>query len=238
METAVLEPELLDDPPMPLVEHLVELRRRLIASLLILGTGTLLTYRYSGLLLSWITRPAGSVVFTAPTEAFYTRLKLALYGGFVLTLPLILHQAWLFTARAISRRWRRTLLAMVPLSYLLFLFGASLCVFVVVPAAMRFLLSYGSEGVKPLMTLGAYLEFVTGLSLAFGAVFQLPLVLYALNRMGILQSRQLREYRRHIYLLCFIAAAFLTPGPDVVSQISLAVPAILLFEITLAAMAR
>ena len=237
IETPVL-PELLEDPPMPFTEHLVELRRRLIASLLILGAAAAVTFHYSGSFLSWLARPVGHLIFLAPTEAFYTRLKVALYGGFILGLPLILHQAWLFVGRAIDRRWRRMLLAMLPVAYGLFMLGVAICLFIVVPAAMKFLLSYGSDDIRPQMTLSAYLEFVAGLSLAFGAVFQTPLVLYGLNRMGIVQRAALTEYRRHIYLLCFIASAFLTPGPDVVSQISLAVPAIVLFELTLLAMSR
>lgn len=228
--------KVLDDPPMPFVDHLVELRRRLVLALLILAAGTAVAFRFSGPFLSWLARPVGQLVFIAPTEAFYTRLKVALYGGFLLTLPLLLHQAWLFVARALDRRFRRMLLAMVPVSYGLFMLGTALCLFVVVPAAMKFFLSYGSDDVRPLMSLSAYLEFVTGLSLAFGAVFQMPLVLYALNRMGTLERSRLVEFRRPIYLLCFIAAAFLTPGPDVVSQVSLVVPAILLFEGTLLAM--
>lgn len=231
-------PEILDDPPMPFADHLVELRRRLIVSLVILAAGSAAAYHFSGYFLGWLARPVGALVFVAPTEAFYTRLRLAVYGGFVLTLPLLLHQAWLFTARALDRRWRRLLLSMIPASYGLFLLGSSICLFLVVPAAMKFLLSYGSEGVKPMITLSSYLDFVTGLSLSFGAVFQLPLVLYGLNRMGILERSRLVEFRRHIYLLCFFGAALLTPGPDVVSQLCLALPALALFELTMLAMKR
>ena len=89
-----------------------------------------------------------------------------------------------------------------------------------------------------MITLAAYLDFVTGLALAFGAVFQLPLVLYALNRMGIVERRALSGLRRQAWLLCFLGAAFLTPGPDIVTQLSLAIPAVLLFELTLLAMRR
>ncbi|OGR85331.1 MAG: twin arginine-targeting protein translocase TatC [Elusimicrobia bacterium RIFCSPHIGHO2_02_FULL_57_9] len=223
---------------MPLTEHLVELRRRLIVSLLILAAGSAAVFHFSGEFLNWLARPVGSLIFVAPTEAFYTRLRLAVYGGFLLTLPLILHQVWLFTARAIEPRWRKMFLSMLPLSYGLFLLGSALCLYLVVPTAMKFLLSYGSEGVEPMITLGAYLDFVTGLSLSFGFVFQLPLVFYSLNRMGILQRSRLVKLRRHIYLLCFLSSAFLTPGPDVVTQLCLALPALVLFELSLLAMKR
>lgn len=227
---------LLDDPPQPLVEHIVELRQRLINSLLYLAAGSAVGFHYSAPLLSWLAKPAGQLVFIAPTEAFYTRLKAGVFGGLLLTLPLILHQVWLFVGRALAPRFRRLVLRMVPISYGLFLLGAALAVFVVVPAAMKFLLSYGSDGIRPMITLGAYLEFVTGLSLAFGAMFQTPLVLFTLNRMGMVSRRALREKWRHVWLLAFVLSALLTPGPDLISQLCLALPTIVLFEITLLAL--
>ena len=225
-----------DAHPMPLVEHLAELQRRLLWSLLILAVGSIVVFHFSGVALAWLARPVGTLVFIAPTEAFYTRCRVAVFGGFALTLPLLLHQVWLFAARAVDQRWRGLLLCLAPLAYLLFLLGASLCLLVVVPAAMRFLLSYGAEGVRPMLTLSAYLDFVTGLALAFGAVFELPLVLYGLNRVGIIERRRVTTYRRQVWFLCFVGAAFLTPGPDMVSQIALAVPAVVLFELSLLAM--
>lgn len=225
-----------DDVPMPLVAHLAELRTRLIWSLAILGAGSVVTFELSGRILSFLSGPVGELVFVAPTEAFYTRLRIAVFGGFVLTLPLLLHQAWLFTARALDKTWRSFLLRLLPVSYGLFLLGASLAVFVVVPAAMRFLLSYGAEGVRPMLTLSSYLEFVTGLALAFGAVFQLPVVLFGLNRAGVVSRKSLIGVRAQAWFLCFVGAAFLTPGPDVVSQLALAAPAVALYELTLLAL--
>ncbi|MBI3551039.1 MAG: twin-arginine translocase subunit TatC [Elusimicrobia bacterium] len=233
VETA-MTPELVDDPPMPFTDHLVELRRRLIQSLLIWGAGSALAFEYSDRFLDRLARPVGQLVFIAPAEAFHTRIKLALYGGLLLTLPLLLHQVWLFTARALDRRWRRRLLTMVPLAYGLFMGGVAVCLYAVVPAAMKFFLSYGSAGVRPLITLSAYLGFVETLSLAFGAVFQFPLVLYILNWMGILEKGQLTPYRRLIYFACFVFPALFTP--DVVGQVCLAVSTIVLFELSLLAM--
>lgn len=229
--------QLTDDPPLPLSEHLIELRRRVIAALLALGAGAAVVYPFSGTLLSWLALPAGGLVFTAPTEAFFTRLKVACFGGFIAVLPVILYQAWLFVARAVAPAWRSKILRLVLLSYGLFLLGASLAAGVVVPAAMRFLLSYGSEQVRPMITLSAYLEFAASLALAFGLVFQTPVVLYALNKAGLVSRAQLASRRRYAYLAVLVAGALLTPGPDVFSQISLAVPAVLLFELTLLALA-
>ncbi len=219
---------------MPFSDHLVELRQRLITSLIIWGAGSALAFAYSERLLERLARPVGQLVFIAPAEAFHTRIKLALYGGLLLTLPFLLHQVWLFVARAMDQRWRRRLLTMVPLSYGLFMLGVAIALFAVVPAAMKFFLSYGSAGVKPFITLSAYLSFVETISLAFGGVFQFPLVLYILNWMGLLSKATLLSYRRLIYFGCFVAPALFTP--DVVGQVSLAGATIVLFELSLLAM--
>jgi sec-independent protein translocase protein TatC len=226
----------LEDRAMPLTDHLEELRRRLIVSLIVLGLGTALVWNWSGQLMSWLAQPAGGLVFLAPTEAFFTRLKVSLFGGLLVSLPILLHQAWAFTARAVTDRLRRSVLLALPVSYFLFLAGVALSVFVVVPAALKFLIAYGSSDVRPMLTVGTYVDFVTSLSVAFGVVFQLPLVLLLLNRAGLITRGQLAAKRRYVYLGSFIAAAMLTPGPDMVSQVALAVPMILLFELSLLAM--
>ena len=224
-----------EDPPLPLTEHLLELRRRLVVSLSLVAGGAVVSFYFSGALLSWLARPVGELVFIAPMEAFETRMRLALYGGVLLSLPFLLHQVWLFVARALEPRWRRGLLTMVPLSYALFMAGAAFCLYVVLPAGMKFLFSFASEGVRPLMSLGAYVSFVTTLSLAFGVIFQFPLVLYVLDWMGILKRSQIAPQRRAVYFATFIVAAFFTP--DMVGQVCLAFCMIALFELSLLAMA-
>ncbi|MBI5210597.1 MAG: twin-arginine translocase subunit TatC [Elusimicrobia bacterium] len=225
-----------DDPPMTLVEHLTELRARLIVSLSCVAAGTVVTFHWSGRILEFLALPVGGLVFTGPTDAFVTRLKIALFGGFLLSLPAVLHQAWLFVARALDESWRRPVRLLTPVSYLLFVAGMALAYFVVLPAAMRFLLACGSESVKPLLTVGSYVGFAASLCLSFGAVFQLPLVLFVLNRAGLVSRGFLASRRGYAYILAFLAAAVLTPGPDVFSQVALAVPTLVLFEITLLAL--
>jgi sec-independent protein translocase protein TatC len=220
----------------PLAAHLVELRKRLLICLVYLAAGTALGYGWSGSLLDWLARTAGGVVFTQPTEAFMVRLKTAAVAGLAVFLPLILHQVWLFVARALSPGLRRLSLALTAASYFLFLLGAGLAVFVVVPAAMKFLLAFGSDQIRPLMTLSGYLGFVVSLALSFGGVFQLPIVLVLLNRMGLVTRRGLRSRWRYVYLLAFIVAGILTPSPDVFSQVALAIPCIIIFELTLLAL--
>lgn len=226
----------IEDPRQPLVEHLTELRRRLIVSLAVLAAGTAAAWSWSGELLSWLVRPAAPLYFSAPTDAFYTRLKVAVFGGFLLTLPLLLHQAWLFIARALPAEGRKTTLRLLPASYLLFIGGAALAVAVVVPAAMRFLLAFGSDEIRPWLALSSYLEFVTSLALAFGCAFQLPVVMVGLNRLGLVSRAALAGNRRYVYVGAVAAAALMTPGPDVLSQLALFLPTVLLFELTLLAL--
>ncbi len=226
----------LKDQEMTITEHLEDLRRCLIISLIGLVVGTAIIWSWSGEFLHWLAKPVGGLIFLAPTEAFFNRLKVALYGGFILSLPVILHQVWTFIACAVDEKFRRGVGIVIPISFFLFLAGISLAVFIVVPTAVGFLISYGSDMVKPQLAVGAYLDFVTMLSMAFGAVFQIPLLLLFLNRAGVVSQAGLKAKRRYIYFGGFIAAAMLTPGPDVFSQLALALPIIILFEASLVAM--
>lgn len=219
---------------MPLIEHIVELRRRLILALAWTGAGSVAAYQFSGSIITRLARPVGTLVFIAPAEAFLVRVKIAIFGGFLLSLPAVLYQAWLFMARAFAPGLRRYLKRAIPISYLLFLTGSALALYLVIPAAMKFFLSYETSDLKPLIGVGAYLHFTALMVLAFGSVFQLPLVLIALNRLGMVGKSQLKAQRRVVYFLGFVLGAVLTP--DVFSQTVLAVSAIVLFEGALLAM--
>ena len=221
---------------MTFVEHLEELRRRLIVSLHAVFLAAGILWGWSGAILTWLARPAGSLVFLAPTEAFFIRLKVAFLAGLFLSLPVILYQTWAFTACAMGEGTRRIVRLILPVSYLLFLAGSALCLFVVVPAAVRFLAACGTENVRPMLAVGAYVDFVSAMTLAFGAVFQIPLILIFLQRFGLVSTAELADKRPYIYVSIFTAAAFLTPGPDVFSQLALAFPMCLLFELSLLVM--
>ncbi|MFH1726737.1 MAG: twin-arginine translocase subunit TatC [Elusimicrobiota bacterium] len=226
------------DRDMTVTEHLEELRRCLIVCLIALFAGTAVVWFWSGDFLSWLAKPVGGLIFIAPTEAFFTRLKVAMFGGFLLVLPVVLYEAWSFTACAMGEALRRALAFVIPVSYLLFVCGVALAVLVVVPTAVRFLIGYGSADVRPLLTVGGYLDFVAMLSLAFGATFQIPLVMMSLERAGLVSRKALAAKRRYFYVGGFIMAAMLTPGPDVFSQLALAIPIVLLFEASLLVMRR
>lgn len=231
MSPELLEAPTREDTPRPFLSHLDELRKRVMTSVAILASGAAIGFYFSGSILSFLARPVGYLVFMNPTEAFFTRLEVATFSSLIATLPLILYQAYLFVAPALSGAWRKRIVALIPLSYIFFLFGAALAFYVAVPAAMKFLLSYGTPKIKPLIGLAHYLNFVVHLMLGCGLLFQFPLILYGLNRAGVLKKSSLRGYWRQIYLLCFVAPVMITPDP--VSQIAFASFLILLFEASL-----
>ncbi len=228
MSADLIEAPVLKDAPIPFLSHLDELRQRVMTSVAILAAAVVGGFYFSGDILSFLARPVGSLVFMNPTEAFFTRLEVATFSGLIATLPFILYQAYLFVAPALTPQWKSRAFAFIPISYALFLIGSALSFFLAIPAAMRFLLSYASPEIRPLISLEHYLRFVINLMFGCGLLFQFPLILYALNHAGLLKKSALRSYWRQIYLLCFIAPVLITPEP--VSQIALAAFSILLFE--------
>ncbi|PCI37357.1 MAG: twin-arginine translocase subunit TatC [Elusimicrobia bacterium] len=223
------------DVEMTITDHLEELRWRMLKSLAAILFGMIAVWGWSSEMLSFLAKPVGNLVFVAPTEAFFTRMKVSLFGGALLALPIVLHQVWAFTACAMSPQFRRYATFIVPFSYVFFLAGTALSIFVVTPSAITFLIGYGSTQVAPMLTVGHYVEFVTTLALAFGLVFQLPIALLFFHRAGLIGRASLVEKRRTIYFASFVLAAFLTP-PDVISQVALGLPIIILFEASLFAM--
>lgn len=221
---------------MSLTEHLDELRSRILVSLAAFLAASVAAWAASAPVLTRIADSVGGLVFLAPTEAFFARLKVAALGGLFLSLPVLLHEAWGFTACAMGLELRRAVRLLVPASYVLFLGGAAIAVFLVVPAAVRVLVGFGPPGVRPMLSVGTYVDFLACLSLAFGAVFQIPLVLIALHKAGLVSREWLAGKREYVYLAAVAAAAVLTPGPDVFSQLALAAPMVVLFELALLAM--
>jgi len=227
------DPEAGADTPRSIIEHLEEMRRRIIFSLAMLAVCTALVYAHVPAVLNHIVRPAQKLYFMAPAEAFWVQVKLALMIGAYCALPLIFYQAWRFVEIGLRRGEKQFLLPLAAGSFLLFTAGGGFCYYFVVPVAVRFLLSYGSDVLVPLLSVSRYVSFLGTLVFAFGITFQLPLVLLFLARLGMVQSARLRVFRRYAVLLSFIIGAALTPTPDMVNQALLAVPLIILYEISI-----
>ncbi len=222
-----------EDRPRSVMDHLEELRNRIIFSLLLIIVCTALVYSFIPQIMDIITKPVGKLYFMSPTEAFWVQIKLAFFIGIYCSLLFIFYNIWRFVELGLKKRERRFILPMTIFSFLLFTIGASFCYFLVIPIALKFLLSYGSQILVPLISVSKYISFVGCLIFAFGITFQLPLVMIFLARMGMVNNKSLRKFRRFAVLGSFIIGAALTPTPDMVNQSLLALPIIVLYELSI-----
>lgn len=222
------------DQELPLTAHLEELRGRLFACLIAVFLTSIAGYFLSPALLKRLSDVMGTpLVFLGPAEAFLARLKVALLLGGILSSPVWLFQAWRFLGVAMTIGERKVLLLALPFSMALFFSGAAFAWFLVAPAGLKFLIGFGTGYLRPMISVHAALSFVLWLCLGLGLLFQLPVVLGALASWGIVTAHDLRRHRRHAVLGILVLAAIITPGPDVTSQLMLAAPTYLLFEISI-----
>ncbi|MDR7536445.1 MAG: twin-arginine translocase subunit TatC [Armatimonadota bacterium] len=220
---------------MTIVEHLEELRSRLLKAFGALGVGTVLGWAFVDRVLDFLLRQlqVNQVYFTAPPEALFIRLKIALLIGVFLGLPVILYQLWMFVAVGLTHSERKVVMSLLPPSLVLFVLGAAFGLFVIMPVAARVLLSYQTATLQPLLTIGPALSFMMAFIVAFGVVFQMPVVIVFLARLGLVSPAALAGGRRYALLAIVVASALLTPGTDVVSQLLMAVPTYLLYEVSI-----
>jgi len=236
----------IDDSKAPLLDHLIELRGRLIKCVWALFLTGAVCFYFSDKLFAFLVHPlkeafgdgGGRLVYTKLYEAFFVQVKVAIFGAFCLSFPIIANQLWAFVAPGLYAKEKRALLPFIIMTPVLFLMGASLAYYVVMPTAFHFFLQFqGDSGglqVEALPSTDAYLTLVMQFILAFGISFLMPVLLMLLNRAGFVTRAQLMGVRRYMIVAAFILAAVLTP-PDVVSQLMLAIPLILLYEITIVA---
>lgn len=221
---------------MTFAEHLAELRRRVILSLIALGAAAAVCYVYSDGLLRWLTGPltasVGELYFFAPQDAFVVRVKTSLLCGFFISCPWIFAQLWLFVSPGLKDGERRLIAPLTAMTTVLFTAGAAFSYWVVMPVALEFLLSMGSDLLRPMISVSEYLSFISTMTIAFGIAFNLPVFILGAVAAGVLTPEMLSSHRRHAVVLAFIAAALLTPGPDVASQVLLAVPLLVLYEMS------
>jgi sec-independent protein translocase protein TatC len=241
------------DETMSFFSHLEELRKRILISLVGIGVGFALTFSYSETILYFLKRPLTTdlvfsrsypfvrsmprpgppldLIFLAPAEAFWMHMKIALLTGLLSVLPFILYQIWKFVSPGLLPQERRYALPFVVLATIFFFSGLLFCFYFVLPFAMKFLLTYKTENLKPMISIGNYVDFTTKFLLGFGLVFELPLAIGIAAKMGLVTPQFLSKNRKYAVLVNFTVAAILTPTPDLFNQALMALPMCLLYEV-------
>jgi sec-independent protein translocase protein TatC len=217
-------------------EHLDELRQRLIVALSAFFLAAVVPFIYSDRLLDTLIGPLLADVphayFFSPADAFVVKIKVSLLAAAVLSAPVMLGQLWLFISPALYGNEKKAVVPLIAITTGLFSLGCAFAFFQVVPVTLHFLLGMQTEALRPMVSISEYLSFLTSMVVAFGIAFNLPVFVLALVGSGLVSARQLNDFQRYAVLLIFIAAAVLTPGPDVASQLLLAVPMLVLFELS------
>ena len=221
------------------IEHLDEFRARLIKSLLCVILIFIPANFVSLPIIIWVKQEfcpgLKELVFIKPMELFFTQLKVSFCLALIISTPFLAYQIWSFVSPALFKKERRHVVRFVFISTFLFLAGATLALFIVFPAVMRFSLSLsGNSGdIVPMINIQSFINLAGMLMLAFGAMFQLPIVVFILTATGVVSTAKMAHGRPYVVVIIFILAAVLTPGPDIISQLAMAIPTCLLFEISL-----
>jgi sec-independent protein translocase protein TatC len=222
---------------MGLLDHLDELRKRLLRCLASAFLGMLACYVFAKQLFDWLMLPLfralpekGSMIYTAPHEAFFTYIKVAFVAGIFLTSPYIFYQIWLFVRPGLYASERKLLIPIAFCSALLFVTGAVFGYFIIFPYAYKFFMGFSDIFISPMITMREGFSFAVRLLLAFGIVFELPLVIFFLARLGLVTSKTLRKKRKYAILIAFMLSAMLTP-PDIFTQTFMAGPLVVLYEV-------
>jgi sec-independent protein translocase protein TatC len=223
-----------DEKRMSFLDHLEELRWRILKSLAAIILFSIVAYLFSEHLLNLLTRPVPAdvqLIFTAPTGAFLVSIKVAIIFGLLASLPVIFYQVWAFVSPGLEETEIKMAVVVVTSATICFLLGFAFAYFIILPFGLRFLFSFQTSYLTPMPDISSYVGFAGRLFIAFGIVFELPLLSFLLSKMGLLRPDFLRKWRRYAIAVIFILAAILTP-PDVITQILLAIPLILLYELS------
>ncbi len=222
-----------------LVSHLVELRKRLLYTLFFVATGSLIGLIYCQELYHWLQTPllkalgdTGNFIATNPFESYVTYFKVSLFAGIFMMSPVIFYQFWAFMAPGLNPSEKKLIIPFASLSALLFVSGAIFGYFVVFPAGFYYMnLVLSGTGIKLMPSMSGYLSIALTMLTSFGVAFELPLVIFLLGKLGVIDRSTIKKTRRYVIVVLFVVAAVLTPGPDVLSQCLLAIPLWLLFEL-------
>lgn len=215
--------------------HLIELRNRLAWSVIVLVITTIVAFIFTDKILEFLKGPAGDIplIYTEMTEMLSTYMKVALAGGIVLAMPFFVYQIIMFVSPALTRQEKRYVYIAIPWITLMFVGGVAFGYYILLPPAMKFLLTFGSDIATPQIKIGNYITLVTRLLLAIGLVFETPVVITFLSRLGIVTPQWLAGKRKWAFIGAFILAAVITPTMDPINQTLVAVPLIILYEMSI-----
>ena len=221
---------------MSFLDHLEELRGRIIKLLFSIILFSIIAYLFSEKLLNLLTSPLPAdqhVYFMSPTEAFSTRIKISLIAGIIVSVPVIFYHIWKFVVPGLFAKEIKLVIPVVLSSTIFFLIGAAFCFLLVLPMSIKFLLGFGTEKLKPMIQIKDYISFVCYMILAFGAVFELPVISFFLGKIGLINAKTLIKGRKYAVVVILIVAAIVTPTPDVFTQLLLAGPLYFLYEVSI-----
>ena len=226
---------------MPFLDHLEELRWRILWSLLSVAVGTgigfwlVIRYEVLELLVMPIRRaydnPDLRLIFLSPADPFFVSLRLAIYSGLILSFPILVYQVWAFLSPALEKREKRMVIPALYLGLVLFMAGVALCYFAALPVTLEFFRRFLVTSLEGQLEINATLGFIVKMLLAFGAVFELPIVIMLLSVIGLVTPKFLREKRRHAIVLITILASFITPGDAITLTVMMMIPLVLLYEL-------
>jgi sec-independent protein translocase protein TatC len=235
-----MESEKSEEERLPLASHLEELKSRLIRVLIAVGIGFGVCYLFKDWSFRIITKPLveampaqSSMIFTGLPEAFFIHMKIAFFASLLLTAPYTLFEIWRFVSPGLYKKEKRAIIPFVFFSALLFAGGVSFGYFIALPPAFRFFVSFSTDFLKPMISFSEYLSLTLKFLLAFGLCFEMPVFMFFLAKIGVVNSKMLSRQRRYAILIIFIVAAVLTPSPDAISQILMAIPLMILYEVSI-----
>ncbi len=225
------------DEELTFVGHLEELRRRIIISLILITVISIFAFPFTPKILAILKAPSsgviGKLVFFNPSEAFLIHIKIAIFTGLAVSMPVMLHQLWAFISPAIETKTKRHGLLFLFFSTVAFICGVSFGFFIFLPPAFKFLLSFSGDSLEPVISASNYISFVLGLTLGCGIVFEMPVLSFLLSKIGIIDYRILRKMWKYAVIIIFIIAAVITPTTDVFNMTLLAIPMLFLYEISI-----
>jgi sec-independent protein translocase protein TatC len=229
-----------EDYKMSLTEHLTELRKRIIRVLIAVAIGFGACYYFKDWIFDIITKPLtkvlpknGYLIYTGLTDAFFVYMKLAFFASLIITSPFILYQIWKFISPGLLLKEKKYVVPFVFSSTLLFVGGVLFGYFVVLPPAFEFFVSFNNQYLQAMISFRDYLSLFVTFLLGFGLSFELPIFIFFLAKLGIVNSKMLSKQRKYAILIIFIVAAILTPSPDALSQILMAIPLMFLYEVSI-----